>query len=45
VPFGTGRVDFKCCIAEARAQGVGLFVAEAWHLGEDDWRKELRPGR
>jgi len=40
--FGGGHVDFDGCIAEALSQGVGLFVAETWHLGEPDWRDKLR---
>jgi L-ribulose-5-phosphate 3-epimerase len=41
VPFGAGHVDFEGCVAAARSQGVGIFVAEAWHLGEADWRDRL----
>jgi len=40
--FGEGRVDFASGIREARAQGVGLFVAECWHDGRADWRGGLR---
>jgi predicted hexulose-6-phosphate isomerase len=41
VPFGSGHVDFDGCIDAVRAQGVGIFVAEAWHLGEADWFKRI----
>jgi predicted hexulose-6-phosphate isomerase len=39
--FGEGRVDFASGIALARAQGVGCFVAECWHLGDADWQDTL----
>ena len=40
--FGSGHVDFDGCITEALSQGVRLFVAETWHLGEPEWRDKLR---
>ena len=39
--FGDGHVDFARGIEAAYAQGVRLFVAEYWHNGADNWRKEL----
>lgn len=40
--FGEGRVDIAGGVALARRQGVRCFVAECWHLGEEDWKGILR---
>lgn len=34
--FGEGRVDFDACIAELKAQSVGMFVTEFWYDGKSD---------
>lgn len=41
VPYGAGHVDFAAACAAARKLGVGLFVGEFWHKGEDNWRTIL----
>ena len=40
--FGDGRVDFAADIAELKRQGVGMYTAEFWYLGEPDYRINLR---
>ncbi len=40
--FGAGKVDFIPGIAGARELGVGLFVAECWHDGGEDWLDRIR---
>ena len=42
VPYGTGHVDFCAVVKEAQRQGVGMFVGEFWHTGEENWREILR---
>lgn len=39
--FGDGRVDFAANIAELRRQGIGMYTAEFWYLGEPDYRENL----
>jgi predicted hexulose-6-phosphate isomerase len=38
VPYGAGHVDFAASCVKARDLGVGLFVGEFWHKGEENWR-------
>jgi predicted hexulose-6-phosphate isomerase len=42
VPYGKGHVNFGAAAAAARHLGVGLFVGEFWHKGEENWREILR---
>lgn len=42
VPYGRGHVDFDGAIRTARSLGVGLYLAEFWDTGRDDWRVQLR---
>jgi L-ribulose-5-phosphate 3-epimerase len=37
VAYGAGHVDFVSAIAQLYSQGVRRYVAEYWHLGEDNW--------
>jgi L-ribulose-5-phosphate 3-epimerase UlaE len=39
--FGAGHVRFPEAAAAAMDLGIRLFVAEFWHLGEEDWRNTL----
>jgi len=41
VPFGEGHVDFVKAIRSYMDLGVGLYLAEFWHLSGKDWRQEL----
>jgi L-ribulose-5-phosphate 3-epimerase len=41
VPFGSGHVDFDAVIAKAWSMGVRRYVAEFWHVGNDDWKDSL----
>lgn len=41
VPYGTGHVDFALMCVKAHELGIGLFVGEFWHKGEEDWRNIL----
>lgn len=41
IAFGTGHVDFVRMIETAWALGVRRYTAEFWHLGEEDWMREL----
>jgi len=41
VPYGAGHVDFAAACIAARNIGVGLFVGEFWHKGEENWRRIL----
>jgi predicted hexulose-6-phosphate isomerase len=41
IPYGTGHVDFQKNFQLAADMGVGLFVGEFWHVGNDDWREQL----
>ncbi len=45
VPFGAGHVKFQTYVKQAQEQGVSLFVAEFWNLGETDWCGELAAAR
>lgn len=40
--FGEGHVDFAAATAALKRQGVHMYTAEFWYLGNDDWRDELR---
>lgn len=42
VPYGTGHVDFNSACLAGRSLGVGLYVGEFWHKGEENWRDILR---
>ncbi len=42
LPYGEGHVDFAKAAAAALGLGVRMFVAEFWHLGEEDWRDLLK---
>jgi L-ribulose-5-phosphate 3-epimerase len=42
VPFGQGHVDFVKAIRSYLELGVGLDLAEFWHLNGNDWRRELQ---
>lgn len=41
VPYGAGHVDFAAACVKAKDLGVGLFVGEFWHKGEENWRSVL----
>jgi predicted hexulose-6-phosphate isomerase len=41
VPYGTGHVDFEAGAASARHLGIGLYVGEFWHTGEENWQEIL----
>jgi predicted hexulose-6-phosphate isomerase len=41
LPYGSGHVDFASACAKARELGIGLFVGEFWHKGEENWRGVL----
>jgi predicted hexulose-6-phosphate isomerase len=41
VPYGSGHVDFSSICGKAHNLGVGLFVGEFWHKGEENWRTIL----
>ncbi len=41
VPFGQGHVDFDQCIEQMLKQGVRMFVAEFWYIGNDNWKDEI----
>ncbi len=41
VPYGTGHVDFDAAIKTAQNMGVGLYLAEFWDTGKEDWRDQL----
>ena len=38
VAYGSGHVDFAAACIAARNLGLGLFVGEFWHKGEQNWR-------
>ena len=42
IPFGTGHVDFEQAFRIAIDMGVHLFVGEFWHVGNDDWKEQLK---
>jgi len=42
IPFGTGHVNFEQAFSIATGMGVHLFVGEFWHVGNDDWLKQLK---
>ena len=39
--FGLGHVDFAAATAALKAQGVHMYTAEFWYLGDADWKEEL----
>ena len=41
VRFGTGHVDFDGAIKTAQSLGVGLYLAEFWDTGKEDWRDQI----
>jgi L-ribulose-5-phosphate 3-epimerase UlaE len=41
VPYGTGHVDFASVCLMGRSLGVGLYVGEFWHKGEENWQTIL----
>ena len=41
IPYGTGHVDFDAAIKTAQSMGVGLYLAEFWDTGKEDWRDQL----
>ena len=41
IPFGTGHVDFDAAIKTAKGMGVGLYLAEFWDTGKEDWRNQI----
>ena len=41
IPYGTGHVDFDAAIATAKRMGVGLYLAEFWDTGKDDWQQQI----
>ena len=42
VPYGSGHVDFDTAFRTARDLGIGLYLAEFWDTGRDDWRDQIR---
>jgi len=42
IPYGTGHVDFDGGIRMAQKLGVGLYLAEFWDTGKEDWRDQIR---
>ena len=42
VPYGTGHVDFVDVIKTAWSQGVRLYNAEFWYVGQENWQDTLR---
>ncbi len=40
--YGTGHVDFKNTIRHLKNLGVRRYVAEFWHVGEENWKEKLR---
>lgn len=42
IPYGTGHVDFEAGIRTAAGMGVSLYVGEFWHVGNEDWKAQLR---
>lgn len=45
IPFGAGQVDFPSALKVLSEQGVRRFVAECWHLGEENWQEILENNR
>lgn len=45
IPYGTGQVDFPSIISVLYHQGVRRYVAEFWHLGEENWKEILNGNR
>lgn len=41
IPFGTGHVDFAASIRTAQSMGVGLYLAEFWDTGKEDWQDQI----
>ena len=39
MPYGSGQVDFTEACTIGRELGVGLYVGEFWHKGEENWRQ------
>ena len=42
VPYGAGHVDFVDVIKTAWSQGVRLYNAEFWYVGQKNWQETLR---
>lgn len=42
VPYGTGHVDFVNVIQTTWNQGVRLYNAEFWYVGQENWQDTLR---
>ena len=42
VPYGTGHVAFVDVIKTAWSQGVRLYNAEFWYVGQENWQDNLR---
>ncbi len=45
IPYGTGQVHFPFAIRTLWDQGVRRYVAEFWHLGEENWREIAKNNR
>jgi L-ribulose-5-phosphate 3-epimerase len=45
IPYGTGQVAFPFAIRTLYDQGVRRYVAEFWHLGEENWKEIARENR
>lgn len=42
IPFGTGHVNFKAGIGKAMSLGVHRFVCEMWHVGQQEWKNDIK---
>lgn len=40
--FGTGHTPYQICLEELLQQGVRIFTAEFWYLGEEDYKDKVK---
>jgi L-ribulose-5-phosphate 3-epimerase UlaE len=42
IPYDKGHVNFNEAIIIAYQMGVRILLAELWHVGNEDWREQLK---